>query len=117
MHTQNLLAAAHVRQAHHNAAVKPARSQQCRVQNIGPVRRSHQNYAVIRFKAVHLHQQLVQRLLALIVPAAQPCAAMAAHGVDFVNEDDARRVLLALLKQIADAAGAHADEHLNKIGA
>src|SRR5215472_17410412 len=40
---------------------------------------------------------------------------MASHGVDFVDEDDARRVLFALLKQVANAAGPHANEHLHKI--
>ena len=40
---------------------------------------------------------------------------MAAHSVDFIDEDNAGGVLLALLEQIADAAGAHADEHLDEI--
>ena len=40
---------------------------------------------------------------------------MAAHRVDLVNEDDAGRVLLALLEEVAHAACAHAHEHLNEI--
>src|SRR5689334_1047527 len=40
---------------------------------------------------------------------------MATDGVDLVDEDDARRVRLALLEQIADAAGTDADEHLNEV--
>jgi hypothetical protein len=51
------------------------------------------------------------------VTAAQARAAMAAHGVDFVDEHDARRVLLALLEQVADARRADADEHLDEIRA
>ena len=58
-----------------------------------------------------------KRLLALIVTAAQAGAAVAADGVDFIDEDDAGRVLLALLEEVAHAAGAHADEHLHEIGA
>src|SRR3546814_5983680 len=42
---------------------------------------------------------------------------MAADGVDLVDEDDARRVLLALLEHVAHAAGADADEHLDEVGA
>ena len=42
---------------------------------------------------------------------------MATHGVDLVDEDDAGRVLLALLEQIAHAARAHADEHLDEVRA
>ena len=68
-------------------------------------------------EAVHLDQQLVQRLLALVVAAAQAGAAVAADGVDLVHEDDARGVRLGLLEQVAHAAGADADEHLHEVGA
>src|SRR5689334_24101575 len=40
-----------------------------------------------------------------------------AHGVDLVDEDDAGRVLLALLEQVAHAARADAHEHLDEVGA
>src|SRR3546814_15697440 len=42
---------------------------------------------------------------------------MTAHGVDFVDEDDARRILLRLFEHVAHAGRADADEHLNEIGA
>src|ERR1035438_7424162 len=67
------------------------------------------------FKPVHFNQQLVESLLALVVSAAQARAAMAADGVDFVDEDDAGSVLLALLEQVAHAAGAYAHEHLHAV--
>ena len=67
-------------------------------------------------EAVHLHQQLVQRLLALVVAAAESGAALAADGVDLVDEDDARAVLLGLLEQVAHPGGADADEHLDEVG-
>ena len=70
----------------------------------------------LRLEAVHLDQQLVERLLALVVAAAEACAAMAADGVDFVDEDDAGRVLLGLLEHVAHAAGADADEHFDEVG-
>src|SRR6266700_561588 len=40
---------------------------------------------------------------------------MASHGINFVNENDARRVLLALFKKIAHAARAHAHEHFHEV--
>src|SRR5207253_11509104 len=49
--------------------------------------------------------------------AAQPGTAMAADGVDFIDEDDARGVFLALLKEIANARSADADEHLDEVRA
>src|ERR1700761_5589894 len=41
---------------------------------------------------------------------------MASNRVNFIDEDNARRVLLALLKEIAHAARANADEHLYEVG-
>src|SRR5579872_3122134 len=42
---------------------------------------------------------------------------MTADGVNFVDEDDAGGVLLALLEEVADAACADADEHLDEVRA
>src|ERR1051326_3093037 len=42
---------------------------------------------------------------------------MAADRIDFVDKDNARCVLLALLKEVPDAAGPHAHKHLNEIRA
>src|SRR5260370_24638161 len=47
--------------------------------------------------------------------AAETGAAMPPDGVNFVDEDDAGRVLLALLKEIAHAARAHADKHFHEV--
>src|SRR5260370_948679 len=49
--------------------------------------------------------------------AAEACSAVPAHGVNFVDENDAGRVLLALFKQIAHAAGAHTYEHFYEVRA
>src|SRR2546428_565772 len=49
--------------------------------------------------------------------AAQAGAAVAADRVDFVNEDDAGRFLLALLEQVRDWCRADSDEHLDEVGA
>ncbi len=54
--------------------------------------------------------------LAAALAAAETGAAMAADRIDFVDEDDAGRVLLALFEHVAHPAGADADEHLDKVG-
>jgi hypothetical protein len=115
VHAQDGFAALHVGAAHHHAAVETAGAQQGGVEHVGAVGGGHQDYALVGFEAVHLHQQLVEGLLALIVPAAEAGAAMPSHGVDFIDEDDAGGVFLALLEQIAHAAGAHAHEHFHEI--
>src|SRR5919108_36479 len=55
--------------------------------------------------------------LTLVVPAAETGAAVPAHGVDLVDEDDAGRVRLPLLEEVANAARADADEHLDEVRA
>ena len=114
---EDLLAAQHVGVRHHDLAVEAARTQQRGIEHVRPVGRGDQDDAFVGFEAVHLDEQLVQRLLALVVAAAKAGAAVTAHGVDFVDEDDARRILLRLLEHVAHAAGADADEHLDEVRA
>ncbi len=67
-------------------------------------------------EAVHLGQDLVQRLLALVVTAERrAAAARAADGVQLVDEDDRGRGLAGLLEQIAHARRADADDHLDEL--
>src|SRR4029078_6075864 len=86
-------------------------------ENVGTVGGGDEDDAFVRLEAVHLDEELVERLLASGVAAPQARAAMAADRVDLVDEDDARRVLLALLEEVADARGADADEHLDEVRA
>ena len=95
--------------------VKPTRTQQRGVQNVGAVGRGHDNDTFVGLKTVHLNQKLVQRLLPLIVATAVACATGPAHGVDLIDEHDAGRVLLRLLEHVAYAGGTHTHKHLNKI--
>ena len=47
---------------------------------------------------------------------AEAGSAVAPHGVDFIDEDDAGGVLLSLDEQVPNPGGPHADEHLHEIG-
>src|SRR5262245_57242397 len=100
---QDALAALHVGPRHHHPAIEAAGAEQRRIEHVGAVGGGDQDDALVGLEAVHLHQELVERLLALVVAAAQAGAAMATDGVDLVDEDDAGRVLLALHEQIAHA--------------
>ena len=114
---EDLAAAVPVGTVDDDLPVEAARAQQRRVEDVGAVGGGDQDDVVLHLEAVHLDEQLVERLLALVVAAAEAGAAMAADGVDLVHEDDARRRLLRLLEQVADARGADADEHLDEVGA
>ncbi len=98
-------------------AVEAARAQQRRVEDVGAVRRGDEDDPAAGVEAVHLDQQLVERLLALVVAAAHAGAPVAADGVDLVDEHDRGRVLLGLREQVPHAGGADADEHLDEVRA
>ena len=117
VHLEDHLAAGAVRPVDHDLAVEAARAQQRRVEDVGAVGGGDEDDVVLHLEAVHLDEQLVQRLLALVVSTAETSSPVAAHGVDLVHEDDAGRVLLGLVEQVAHARGADADEHLDEVRA
>ena len=96
-------------------AIESSGPEQGGVEDVGTIGGGDEDHAPSRVEAVHLDQQLVQRLFTLVVAAAQPGAAVAADRVDLVDEDDRRRVGLGLLEQVAYAAGTDADEHLDEV--
>src|SRR5699024_5911513 len=63
------------------------------------------------------HQQLVERLLTLIMSAASARATLPSHGINLIDEDNTRTVFLRLLKQVTHARGTNADEHFHEVGA
>ena len=101
---ENPFAPLDIGSGHHDLAVEATGPQKRRIEHVGTVGGGDQNDAFIRFETVHLDQQLIESLLAFVVTAAQTGAAMTPDSVDFIDENDARRVLLALLEQVADAA-------------
>ncbi len=113
---EDLQTALHVRTVDRDLPVEAARAQQRRVEDVGPVRGGDQDDAALHVEAVHLDEQLVQGLLALVVAAAEARTAVPADGVDLVDEDDRRGVGLGLLEQVTDTRGADADEHLDEVG-
>ena len=117
MHLQDGLAAAPIRAADVDLPVETAGAEQRRVENVLPVCRGDDDDALVGREAVHLDEQLVERLFALIVSAAKARASAAAHGVDLVDEHDGGGDLLRLFEQVAHAARADADVQLHKVRA
>jgi hypothetical protein len=115
---QDVHAALHVGQRDVHLPVEAAGAGEGGVEHVDAVGAGDDDHLVVRVEAVHLDEDRVERLLALVVPAgAEARAAAAADGVDLVEEDDAGAVVLRLLEQVADPAGADADEHLDEVGA
>ena len=67
VHAQDLLAPQQVGPVHDDLTVEAARPHERRVQDVGAVRGGHDDDALAGVEPVHLDQQLVQRLLALVV--------------------------------------------------
>ena len=71
VHLEDLEPALEVGAVHHHPAVEAAGAEQGGIQHVGAVGGGDQDHAFVAFEAVHLHQQLVEGLLALVVAAAQ----------------------------------------------
>ena len=114
--SDDLFASLDVRDAYDDLAVKTARPEQSGIEHVRTVRRRDDYDARVFLESVHFNEQLVQSLLALVVASAESGASLAAYRVDLIDEEDARRVFLCLVEQVADARRAYAYEHFNKVG-
>src|SRR5690606_21998995 len=86
------------------------------IENFRPVGGGEDDQPHRAVEAVHLGEQLVERLLTLVVAADGAAdAARAAQRIELVDEDDGRRLPAGLLEQVAHTGRTHADEHLDKL--
>ena len=117
VHVENGLPLLEVRHVDVNLAVEASSPHEGAVEDVCPVGRSENDDPTVRAEAVHLRQELVERVLPLVVGAdAGVLTPGAAHGVDLIDEDNARTLLLGLFEEVPDPAGPHPDEHLHEVG-
>jgi hypothetical protein len=116
VHIQDRPPPCYVRPVENDLPVESTRSKKGRVEHIGSVGRGDDDDIRAAVESIHLDQDLVERLLALIVTSAQTCAALPANGIDLIDEDDAWGALLSLIEEIAHAAGADTYEHFDELG-
>ena len=92
---EDLLAPLLIRTLHAHRAIEPPWAFQRAVQGVRPVRRGETDHEVLVVETVQLGEQLVERLLALVVPHAPqtPVAPALGDGVDLVDEHDRGRLL------------------------
>ena len=80
-----------VRPVDQHLPVEPAGAQQRGIQDLRPVGRRQDDDGHRAVEAVHLGQQLVERLLLLVLPGDRVDAARPPQRIQFVDEDDAGR--------------------------
>ena len=117
VHREDRLAPFEVGTVDDDLSVEASRAQERGIEDVGTVGGREEDDALLLVEAVHLDEQLVERLLAFVVTATEPGAAVTADRVDLVDEHDGRRRVLRLFEQVAHARRAHADEHLDEVGA
>ena len=115
VNAENLLSALHVWLVDEDLPIEAAGTEQGRVEHLWPIRRAHDDDALPRVEAVHLREELIEGLLALLVAAHRRLDPDLAERVELVDEDDARRLDLGLSEEIADPRGPDADEHLDEL--
>ncbi len=99
-----------------HATVEPARPGERGIEDLGPVGGREDDHTDARLEPVHLREDLVERLLLLVVaPEPDARAAAPADGVQLVNENDRGRGLARLLEQVTDARSAHADDGFDEL--
>ena len=102
---------------HHDLPIESTGTEERRVEHIGPVCGGQDDDALVPRKAIHLSEDLVERLLAFIVTTERSrSAARAANRVDLVDEDDGWRHLARFREQLTHPAGTDTDDHLDEFG-
>jgi len=116
VHLQDTFSPFDIRPWYYNVPIEPPWTEQRGIQHIRPVGSSDENNSLVGFESIHLDQQLIQRLFPLVIAATEAGSAVTPNRVDFVDKDDARRVLFALNEKVTDSGSPNTDEHFYKIG-
>src|SRR5699024_6427146 len=94
-----------------DVAVEAAGPGESGVEDVGAVRRGEHHDPFGTGEAVHLGEDLVEGLLAFVVPADRPGAAAGPPDrVDLVDEDDRGRDLAGLFEEFPDPARPDPDD-------
>ena len=106
-----------IRQLNLYLTVEAAGAHQGAVENVGTVGCCKNYHTAVGAETVHLCEQLIKCVLALVVSApVWIFTTGTADCVNLVDEDDARRFLFGLFEQVAHTRCTHTHKHLDKIG-
>src|ERR1022692_3690947 len=109
VHREHTLTSLHVGGRDEDLAVEATRTQQRGVELVEQIRGGDHDQAATCLKAVHLNEQLIERLVLL---AGEIGAATSADGVELVYKNDRRLLLARDREQPADSGRTEPSEHL-----
>ncbi len=112
---QDLLPPLQVGAIHQDVAIEAARAKERRVEDLGPVGSGHEDDALLGVKAVHLHQELVQGLLPLVMSPYRVYPPRLPQGIELVYENDAGGLLLSPGEEVPNPSRPHPYEHLDEL--
>ena len=101
---------------HHHLTIEAPGAQQGRIEHFGPVGGGEDDNAAGGIETVHFHQELVEGLFPLVVGGEGSRTALA-DGIQFIDEDDAGRLVPGLFEEIPHPGGTHPHEHFHEVRA
>mmetsp|Transcript_4005 Transcript_4005/g.6083 ORF Transcript_4005/g.6083 Transcript_4005/m.6083 type:complete len:241 (-) Transcript_4005:551-1273(-) len=105
-----------IREVDSDLSVETSRTEKSLVKYIDTICGGNGDNSGVSIETVHLYKELVNSLLTFIVSSGESSTTLTSNGVDLINKDDTRGVLLSLRKDITDTGSSNSDEHLNKFG-
>ena len=117
MNLEHFLSLVEVGQVDMDLSIEASGTQQGGVEHVGTVGGRQDDHTAVRSETVHLREQGVQRVLSLVVTThGGVLTTGTAYGIDLVDEDDAGRLGLRLLEEVAHTTGTDTNEHLHEVG-
>ncbi len=116
VHLEDRFSAFQIRFVDRDLAVETTGTQQRGIEYIRTVGGSQHDDAAVASKAIHFHEQLVERAFPLVIAHNGILTPGATDGVDLIDKNDTGRFFPRLFEQVADPAGAYSHEQFDKVG-
>src|SRR6266480_5271550 len=114
MHFEDSKTPTNIRLIKHDLAIKTPGTHERRVKHIRTVCGRDDHNVGLLIKAIHLNQQLVERLLAFVVAPGARIVSLAAYRVYLVDKEDARHMFFGLFEKVTHPRSSNADEHFHE---
>mmetsp|Transcript_7073 Transcript_7073/g.10614 ORF Transcript_7073/g.10614 Transcript_7073/m.10614 type:complete len:239 (+) Transcript_7073:829-1545(+) len=111
---KNASSALEVGKVDSDLTIESAWTEEGLIQNIHPIGSGDGDDTRVAIETIHLHKNLVNGLLTLIISSSHSGATLTGDGINLINEDDAGGVLLRLSENVTDTGSSHTHEHLNE---